>query len=43
MRLSIAVIPVGTGNVTGSFVNPVDYQTGADTYVEIGYTCGLEV
>ena len=32
--------PIGSGNVTGSFVTMATAKTGADTYVEIGFTSG---
>ena len=32
--------PVGSGNVTGAFVTMATAKTGADTYLEIGFTSG---
>lgn len=32
--------PVGSGNVTGAFITMATTKTGADTYLEIGFTAG---
>lgn len=32
--------PIGSGNVTGTFVTMTTAKTGADTYLEVGFTSG---